>query len=256
MKEIKLLIIVFLLISIGACSIDDNVDTKGIVTFEFTHHWDGTGLSQSDFNELKFTNENEDKLSIEKLRYLISDITFHKSNGEKIVIEDYQLVDLSKPESLSYQSIIEIPFDNYSNVSITFGFDEEDNIDGEYLDLNAASWNVPTMLGGGYHYMQFEGKFIDDTSTNTGFQYHAIRAADISGTTPVFKETFIEKDLGAVNLNKNTTLEIKMNIAEWFKNPNTWDLNELHSMMMPNYDAQIMIYENGKNVFSLGEISQ
>ena len=26
-----------------------------------------------------------------------------------------------------------------------------DNIDGEYVDLNSASWNWPGMLGGGYH---------------------------------------------------------------------------------------------------------
>lgn len=246
----------FLITSLMACSSDDNVEYKGLATFVFTHHWNGINVTQSDFNDLKFTNENGDKLSIEKLRYLISDITFHKSNGEKIVIEGYQLVDLSRTESLSYETSLKIPFDDYSDIEITFGFDEEDNIDGNYLDLNAASWNVPSMLGGGYHYMQFEGKFEDNTSTNIGFQYHAIRAVDNSGSVPIFKETYINKKLGAIKLTNDATIEIKMNIAEWFKTPNTWDLNELHSMMMPDYNAQIMINENGQNVFSIGEISQ
>lgn len=144
-----------------ACSSDDDVEQKGLATFIFTHHWNGINVTQSDFNDLKFLNENGDNLSIEKLRYLISDITFYKSTGEKIVIDGYQLVDLSRTESLSYESNLKIPFGDYSDIEITFGFDEEDNIDGNYLDLNAASWNVPSMLGGGYHYMQLEGKFED-----------------------------------------------------------------------------------------------
>ena len=46
-----------------------------------------------------------------------------------------------------------------------------------------------------------------------------------------------------------------MNAAEWFKNPNTWNLNENSIVMMPKYDLQINMKENGKNsVFSLGPI--
>ena len=47
-----------------------------------------------------------------------------------------------------------------------------------------------------------------------------------------------------------------MNIAEWFKNPNTWDLNVLNNMLMPNFDAQVSIFENGQNVFSLKSVKQ
>ena len=48
---------------------------------------------------------------------------------------------------------------------------------------------------------------------------------------------------------------ISMNIAEWFKNPNNWDLNEYNQMLMPNSTAQILIHENGQNVFSLEDIN-
>ena len=48
-----------------------------------------------------------------------------------------------------------------------------------------------------------------------------------------------------------------MNVAEWFKNPNEWDLNALHSFLMPNFNAQIMMSENGQlDVFSIGTITQ
>jgi len=51
-------------------------------------------------------------------------------------------------------------------------------------------------------------------------------------------------------------MEIKMNIAEWYKNPNTWDLNTLHAPLMPNYNAQKQMNQNGQSVFSIGTITQ
>jgi hypothetical protein len=50
-------------------------------------------------------------------------------------------------------------------------------------------------------------------------------------------------------------MEIKMNLAEWFKNPNTWNLNELNSILMPNFEAQKMMRENGETVFSLSVVN-
>ena len=45
-----------------------------------------------------------------------------------------------------------------------------------------------------------------------------------------------------------------MNIANWFDTPNTWDLNELNQMLMANSDAQILIYQNGQNVFNIESV--
>ena len=144
----------------------------------------------------------------------------------------------------------------YSNVSFTFGFDNEDNSEN-YTDLNSASFNVPEMLGGGYHYMQFDGKFINSNSEEQGFNYHAIRAVDNPGDNPTFpQDTFFKVDLGPVTIVSDTEIEVKMNISEWFKNPNLWDLNQLNSVLMPNSSAQIMMSENGRNVFSIGTVTQ
>ncbi len=257
MKLFKIAVLLFF-VALASCSKEDNgPETKKIkMVFTFTHNWDGTTITMTDLNKIQYTNAKGDELSIEKLRYLISDITLHKANGKKVEVEGYVPVDISRSESLTFQSKAEIPMGDYENIAITFGFDQEDNVDGKYKDLNTALWNVPEALGGGYHYMQFEGKFIDNGQVNKGFQYHAIRAVDKSGTEPKYKETFIEKNLGSVRLDEDSTIEIKMNVAEWFKNPNVWDLNALHSMMMPNYNAQLMINENGQNVFSIGKISQ
>jgi hypothetical protein len=112
------------------------------------------------------------------------------------------------------------------------------------------------MLGGGYHYMQFDGKYKDTNNLNTNFNYHVIRAVD--RTEPMnlkFEDTSFTVDLGIIKIKNNATIEISMNIAEWFTNPNTWDLNVLNTVLMPNFDAQKQMSANGKTVFGLGEIT-
>jgi hypothetical protein len=141
-------------------------------------------------------------------------------------------------------------------VSFTFGLDNEDNSEN-LIDLNSESFNVPENLGGGYHYMQLDGKYINSNMEEQGYNYHAIRAVDNPGPNPTFpQDTFFSVDLGSIEINNNVEIEVEMNIAEWFKTPNLWDLNVLNQMLMPNSSAQILMYQNGQNVFSLGNVSQ
>lgn len=254
-KIIPILTIIFLIITSCHKDNDDHIFLANI-TFNFSHNWDDTEVTDTNFNTITYTNANGEQLSITKLRYLVSKITFQKSTGEIFVLDGYNLVDVTNNTNLLFTPLNTIPTGTYSNVSFTFGFNNEDNYDNNYTDLNSASWNVPEMLGGGYHYMQLEGKFIDNTATETGYAYHAIRAVDNSGATLQFEDTFFEVDLGEVTITSNAIFNIEMNIAEWFKTPNTWDLNVLNNMLMPNFDAQIMMFENGQNVFSLESVNQ
>lgn len=251
----KIILGLIIMTSLASCESDSNnsVTTQTNITLNFMHSWDGTPVTNADFNTIKFTNAFGNQLSIERLRYLISKITFTTSNNEVLELQGYNLVDVTNNENLSYMPSTTIPNRNYKNVSFTFGFDNEDNyVVNGYADLNSASFNVPAMLGGGYHYMQFDGKFINTANAEQGFNYHAIRAADNPGANPTFpQDTFFTVNLGPVDISSNSNLNIEMNIAQWFKSPNTWDLNVLNQGLMPNSAAQIMMFENGQNVFSL-----
>ena len=173
--------------------------------------------------------------------------------------EYYQLIDIGEDKGS------EINFEDVSlgisSLKFTFGFSDADNIDGIYKDLNSVSFNVPgekstINLGGGYHYMQFDGKYKDSNNADAGFNYHAIRAVDRNDPNNlIFEDTSFEVDLGNIEITNNRTIEIKMNIAEWFKNPNTWNLNELNTVLMPNFEAQKLMSANGKTVFSLGDVN-
>ena len=254
--KFNLIILAFTLVFV-ACEKDndDNISPVTAVNFKFIHKWEETEVSNSDFNSIQFTNAYGNELSIERLRYLISKIKLTKNTGEVITIDEYNLVDLEDANSLNFSTNQTVAVGSYSDISFVFGFTNEDNTDGTYADLNSATWNVPAMLGGGYHYMQMDGKYINSSNVESSYNYHAIRAVDNSGSNPTFpQDTFFEVSLGEITLTGATEITIAMNIAQWFKQPNTWNLNEYNQMLMPNSTAQILMYQNGQNVFNLVSI--
>jgi len=256
MKHFHTLLILSLVILFGCNSDSDDTISSVNVTMAFSHYWEDMQVTNSDFNTLNYTNVKGNLLSIERLRYLISDIEFTKTNGETILLEGYNLVDVTNQTNLSFTPYQKILTGTYSNVSFVFGFVNEKNIDGAYNDLNALSWNVPLMLGGGYHYMQLDGKFLNSNNESQGYNYHAIRAADNPGPNPTFpQDTFFRVNLGAITIAADTEISVAMHIEEWFKNPYSWDLNVYNQMLMPNSEAQILMYQNGQNVFSIDRIN-
>ena len=247
MKKIALLLsLAFIFASCG--SDDDNPPKNVPVSIQFSQNWDGTDVNLSDFGTTEYTNANGEVLTISKLRYLISKIVFTNSFGDKIEVDAYNLIDLTDESSLTLNEDVVLPPGTYKSVSFVYGFNEADNITNEYLDLNTASWNWPQMLGGGYHFMQLEGNFTDLNGDDQTYAYHNGTARVSEG---VFEQNFIEVTVNGLSFSSDSEIEIKMNLAEWFKNPNTWDLNVYNNALMGNYDAQILMNENGQNVFDV-----
>ena len=259
MKKIALLFVMSALFA--ACSSDDDSGDaiqEVSVEFNFTQNWDGQPISNPDFETTTYTNAHGEDLTLSKLVYLISDIEFVAADGTVYTAGDYNLIDARNETGLIFSPDVLVPEGDYE-VRFTFGFDDEDN-DQNYEDLNSADggWNVPSPLGGGYHYMRMEGKFTaEGIIGEESFAYHTIRAADMAMEPfPFLTDTSFEVSLGQISIEEGTEIEIQMNVAEWFKNPNTWDLTQLYTMLMPNYEAQILMHENGMGgVFSLGTVA-
>jgi hypothetical protein len=248
----KIIYVFLTFISFSSCADEKDccVNIEPVnVTFEFTQNWDGIPVSSSDFNDFKFTTQNGESISINRLRYVLSNISVGST------IKNYHLINIG--ENTGSEIIFEQISQGSNVLKFTFGFADADNIDGIYQDLNSVSFNVPGMLGGGYHFMQFDGKYKDINNLDANFNYHAIRAVDRTDPANlIFQDTSFEVNFGTIEIANNTRIEIKMNIAEWFKNPNTWNLNELNTVLMPNFEAQKKMSDNGKNVFYLGEVTQ
>ncbi|KAB1160775.1 hypothetical protein F7018_02560 [Tenacibaculum aiptasiae] len=246
----------FLSLLLLSCSSDNDEPIKEVtIKLNFTQNWDGTAIEKSDISNTEFTNKAGTKLTIDKLRYLISRITLTDGNQNATVFDGYKLVDVSNVDDLTHTLPQKISEGSYK-LTMTFGFNNDDNKDGIHKDLN--DFSVPQMLGGGYHFMQMDGKYLNSKNIKSPFNYHAIKAVD--NTDPAnlkFEDTFFTVELGTILVTNNATIEIRMNVAEWFKNPNEWDLNTLNTSLMSNFNAQKLMAANGKiGVFSLGNISQ
>ncbi|WP_452220622.1 MbnP family protein [Lacinutrix salivirga] len=232
---------------------DDNTTANANVSFNFTHHWEDTAINSTNLETETVVNANGESMSFARLRYLVSKLQLVNTNGDIYTFNGYKFTDLSNESTYNFTPENNtIPIGEYT-LKFIWGFNEEDNIDGAYQDLNSASWNWPAMLGGGYHFMQFDGMYNINT-TPMPFNFH-------NGTARVsmdeFEQNFAVIELTTpITITQNTSIDVKMNIAEFFKNPNTWDLNVLDTPLMPNYEAQKMMQENVMSVFSIGTVSQ
>ena len=247
----KHILIIVIIIGLVSCSSDDGNQPIPDILISVTNsqNWDSENVTASDLGTTEFTDENGEILIIERLRYLISKVILTNSYGDEIEIGNYKLVDLTDNNTLNYATNIVVPPGTYTGISFVYGFNEEDNMDQVYLDLNTASWNWPEMLGGGYHFMQLDGTFTSPTNQSPlPFNYHNGTARISDG---VFEQNFIRVNITELSIDNSTTIDIKMNLAEWFKNPNLWDLNVLNTGLMGNYDAQRKMNENGQSVFSV-----
>lgn len=206
-----------------------------------------------------YTNAKGQNFNISRLRYLISDITFHKDDGNSFTIDEYHLVELSKPETKTFKPVTKVPAGEYSSISFTFGFDQEDNQDN-YPDLNLAHWawsgegSLKENLGGGYHFMQLEGLY-DSSGVSKSFASHMGTARNITGSDTTFEANHFSSrlDSSAITISGNFEFAMVMQVEQWYENPYEWDFNVYNTSIMSNYDAQRKLNLNGPSVFRFKE---
>lgn len=223
----------------------------------FTHSFNDEDVTSADFSDLKFMNEKGHKLSIERLRYSISDVRLYQANGDSVLVDMYHLIDLADATTLTYTLAEKFDPIVYTGIGFNFGFTPEDNISNGYPDLNLASWNWQTQLGGGYHQLQMDGKFIDSNGEEKGFNFHngsATKAA--SSSEPAMPNYIFVKLEKTIPIDTDKGIIINMQIDEWFKNPILWDLDLWNTQLMGNPSAQLIMSSNGKSVFEIGAIKK
>ncbi|PKP26086.1 MAG: hypothetical protein CVU03_05275 [Bacteroidetes bacterium HGW-Bacteroidetes-2] len=227
-----------------ACS-NDSVDNVNI-NFKFSQNWDGTQVTNADFNTTLYVNEMGRELNISRMRYLLSRFALTNQNGDVFTTNQFNLVDMANNATLTFNSDLVVPEGTYT-LSFIYGFNQEDNINGAYPILNSASWNWPEMLGGGYHFMQYEGSY-DVNTVPKPYNLHNGTARVSDG---VFEQNFVTITLtNPLVIKTGSEINIKMNIAEWFKNPDLWDLDLYNITLMPNFAAQKLMQRNARSVFS------
>jgi hypothetical protein len=234
---------------IDTLTINDTIERFSI-SIEMKQKANGNDLMLNTTNK-PYTNANGQAFNVSRLRYLISDVGFHKADGSCFTINDYHFVDITDTATLNYQPSIKVPEGDYVRISFNFGFDREDNQSGAYPTLNAESWNWNSNLGGGYHFMQLEGQY-DSSGVSKNFLTHMGTARNNNVSPTTYEDNHFRAYVDTnITVDTNFNFAIVMNVEQWYEDPYTWDFNVYNTMIMPNYDAQRKLNLNGPSVFTI-----
>jgi hypothetical protein len=250
-KILSTLVLMSFFLSCNEKKEDPTPVSTNTVVFNLDHTVDGSGVV---YNDMRYVNAAGNKYSIMTLRYYISDVTFHKYNGEKVKIDTFHYRDIDNLETRS-MVIKDVPDGEYTYISFVFGLPPDKNISfglPPTQEHNNMEWPEP--MGGGYHYMKLEGRYEKSNGDMGSYNTHTGRLKTMGGTV---YENFIEVELpySAITVNKNNwEIQLLMNINEWYCKPYNYCIETFGPAIMGNQEAQQTLKENGRSVFSVGHV--
>jgi hypothetical protein len=170
---------------------------------------------------------------------------------DSILISPYHYVDIEVDSTLSLKPVVEnIPNDTYTKLTFTFGLDTAINTPYYFTTYPELNMSWPSQLGGGYHYMKFEGKYLDN-GDNQNFNIHT--GASMGNPYHIYinvPESGFEVKSGEIEVT------MAMNINNWQAGPNTYDLKNYSAGIMMDTAAQDIIKHNAFDVFAIKSIEQ
>lgn len=236
MNQRLYLFLSILFLSISSCSSDKSLSPNGTVTIKFDHAIDVKPLIR---DTTIYYNAVKEKYSVSKLEYFISDIKFYRK-GEKLFSYDtayYVNAKLINSNSITLENM---PIGNYDSMTYVIGLNPSLNVYGN-LPQNSyiESMKMPDSVGSGYAFMKMEGNW------KIGKVY--TKYSILIGNNP-----FLIYGSGKINFNINpgrvNTAIIRMNINEWFRNPNQYSFQTDGDTTANNPTLMYKLIANGNNV--------
>ncbi len=203
---------------------------------------------------------------ITDLRYFISGFRLCLHGGGKYTIESndgIHYTDLRLPESQDWMPSDLVPAGAYDSISFTFGLNQLDNVSNRFPDPPERDMFWPDILGGGYHYMQLNSMWRDDSSgLSQPFMLHLgigqIYSTPVPNTDSIvgYVQNYFTVELPAsafsVEENRTKIIYVTMHVDRWFNGPpNAFDLTQMPQGIMQNQELMHKACENGRNVFTV-----
>jgi len=230
-------------------------EKEGSIELRFTHTIDEQSLQ---LNQLIYTNAAGNLYQLNEVKYFISNVFLIDSGRRWVAVnqdEGIHYVDFSLENTLCWK-ISGMPQRNYTAISFVFGLNEKDNQSNRFVNPPECNFSWPDHLGGGYHYMQLNGKFLNDAEEMQNLNIHTgigqIYYAEIDSTIFVHNYFTVTFPVQFSILEENTPpLYINMEIQRWFDSPNLYNFNQFGTGIMQKQEAQKLLKENGGNVFEV-----
>jgi hypothetical protein len=263
--KINIYIILFTILSMmSSCKKDEpSSDQTGRLSFYFHHTIPDTNLVGGysiNYDTMMYRNTAGNPYLVNEIQYFISDVTLHKNDGSKLLIDDWKdihYVDTDLPETWNWQMKDPIPEGTYDGISFTFGISEEKNQSLMFVNPPESNMFWPEYLGGGYHYLKLNGKWKDTNEVVRPYNFHMGigQIYDQDGSTIIgfvqnYFEVTLENTRFTVTSGKNIAFTIVMQVDKWFEDPHVFDFNYWGGDIMQKQNAMQVAKENGSNVFT------
>ncbi|OYU96424.1 MAG: hypothetical protein CFE21_08490 [Bacteroidetes bacterium B1(2017)] len=242
-KTINWVILLAGLLIIGSCKKDNTESTTNPntqLTLKVTHQVDGKELI---FDSMCYVNAGGNKYSVTKLNYYLNGFVLTTKNGDKVYLNGYTYIDGRNPNNQI--SIGGFSPGTFTNLSFYIGLDPQHNVSGALENsLNNINMAWPEVIGGGYHFLKMEGYYLDSIHAKQGFTMHL-------GTNEMLvKHVSLPLTITLAD-NGSSTINLSMNLNEWFKNPHTWDFNKDGNYTMAIPELMTLLKNNGTDVFTI-----
>jgi hypothetical protein len=227
-----------ILFSLIACEQWENLGTGSIV-FTLSYVIDDQSLN---FNTLIYSNDAGNQYSVSRVKYFVSNIGLGEEDDLTFSTSEVYYVNASEPTTNTIL-VDSIPVGDYSGFTLNIGLNPTQNQTG-YLPNTTENLNMlwPEPMGGGYHFLKFEGHYLDNNSDVSGFAMHL-------GNNENLVTMHFDHPISIEHSDYH--IELEMNLNEWFRNPNLFDLSADGSYIMDDAEAMSLIAENGMDVFSV-----
>jgi hypothetical protein len=246
---------------ISCCKEDEPEPEPSNLSLSFEHYVDGNPLV---IDSMVYTNTAGNEYLVTEVQYFISDVILYKSDGTRILIEDWEdihYVDNDIPSTMLWEIYDDLPAGKYDSISFTFGIPEAKNHSLMFVNPPERDMFWPEFLGGGYHHMKLNGKWLDVNAFINSFDLHlgtgqiyasnVVHIDSIIGFVPNDFRVSLTNSSFTLEEGKRKTITLRMNIESWFDTPNIYDLDNFGGYIMQNQQAMSLVRDNGWDVFSV-----
>lgn len=254
-KNLFIAFIAFILLA-ASCTRDTKEADTASVKITFDHK---VGDQEFKMYEMIYESKAGRPYDIRTLRYFVSMFAFHGEDGNVFSTDTFHYIEEAGVTYLHTKTMhINIPPGKYNAMSFLHGLDDTYNkpissSDPRSLPSNVDEYNDmywPWLEMGQYHFMKYEGFYKLDEDIKA-FKLH-------TGPTDN-NENFInfKKEFDPVEINPGDTLNVGllMDLAKWIDGEIIYDFADFQHGIMDKQEAQEILKTNGKNVFSIKNVS-
>jgi len=218
---------------LASCDKDEDSPTLAISVLQFVD--DDIAM----FDTLIYENAAGNEYSITKLHYYLSNFRFVKPDGSEVgASSDVKYFDGEAPTTLSLK---DVPEGSFTGLRFHVGVPADQNVLGGLTNTTEninMIWPVP--MGGGYHFLKFEGHFRTAQGPTNGFAIHI-------GSDTCLVNVSIETPFEVTGSGE---MELGFNLNQIMAEPNTFNMDSANYTMGIT-PAMYEVSTNMSNAFTI-----